>query len=128
MNIDVMRRAGQMVLINVDIFLFYITACFTQSEKAEDLANAIIQAVTPIRRSSCVLIRVDKAPCLLKLAQSSHSTLQELGITLEIGDDANKNSNCSFDKAIDELEKELKKIICGLLLRVRLFKRERFTF
>ena len=50
MNIDVMKRAGQMILVNIDIFSFYVTACFTPSEKAEDLAVAIIQSVTPIRR------------------------------------------------------------------------------
>ena len=110
MNIDVVRRANQMILVCVDVFSFYVTACFIPSEKADDLANAIIQVVTPIRQSNSVLVRVDKAPGFLKLAHSSQSSLSDIGIILEIGNDENKNSNCSVDKAIDELEKELIKI------------------
>ena len=110
MNIDVIRRATQLILVNVDSFSLYITACFIPSEKSEDLASGIIQVVTPVRHSGPILIRVDKAPGLLKLANSSQSALIDVGITLEIGNDANKNSNCSVDKAICELENEMKKI------------------
>ena len=110
MNVDIMRRASQLILVNVDLFSFYITACFTPSEKAEDLADAVIQAVTPIRHSGSLLVRADKAPGFVKLATSSQSSLTNVGIVLELGDDENKNSNCSVDKAISELEEELRKI------------------
>ena len=36
--------------------------------------------------------------------------MHDVGINLELGEDANKNSNCSVDKAIAELETELKKV------------------
>ena len=67
MNIDVLKRAGQLILVCVDMFSSYVTGCFADSEKSEDLASAIIQAVTPIRRSGSILIRVDQAPGLVKL-------------------------------------------------------------
>ena len=104
MNVDVLKRSGQIILVNVDLFSFYITACFSLSEKAEDLADAVIQAVTPIRHSGSLLVRSDKAPGFAKLAASSQSPLIDVGIILELGDNENKNSNCSVDKAISELE------------------------
>ena len=82
MNVDVLKRAGQLILVSVDLFSNYVTGCFANSETSEDLATAIIQAVTPIRRSISILVRVDKAPGLVKLANSKQSILSEVGITL----------------------------------------------
>ena len=110
MNADILKRANQLILVNIDLFSSYTTACFADSEKADDLAEAIIQAVTPIRINKPLIVRVDKAPGLVKLASSSHSLLKEVGINLVIANDGNKNSNCCVDKAINELESELKKI------------------
>ena len=110
MNIDILKRAGELILVNIDLFSGYVTTCFSNSERASDLAAAIIQAVTPIRHASSLLVRVDKAPALLSLANSSQSELLDVGIKLEVGEDENKNSNCCVDKAIAELEVELKKI------------------
>ena len=110
MNIDVIKRAGQLILVNIDLFSGYITACFTVSEQADDLSVFIIQVVTPIRHSDTVLVRVDKAPALQSLARDPTSDLLKLGIKLEIPLDDNKNSNCCVDKAINELEEELKKL------------------
>ena len=110
MNSDVLKRCGQLILVTVDLFSFFVTLCIISSEKAEDLANGIIQSVTPIRRAGNVVVRVDKAPGLVKLANSFNSVLEQAGITLELGDDGNKNSNCAVDKVINELEEELRKL------------------
>ena len=110
MNADILKRASQLVLVNMDLFSSYTTACFVESEKADDLAVALIQAVTPIRSNKTLNVRVDKAPGLVKLASSSHTLLDEVGIKLVLADDGNKNSNCCIDKVIKELEDELKKI------------------
>ena len=110
MNIDIMKRAGQTIVINTDLFSSYTTTCLSSSEKADDLAKAIIQVTTPIRRGASLLIRVDKAPGFVSLASTPDSSLSELGIKLELGDDGNKNSNCSVDRIIKELEEELKKL------------------
>ena len=110
MNSDVLKRCGQLILVTVDLFSFFVTLCIISSEKAEDLANGIIQSVTPIRRAGNVVVRVDKAPGLIKLANSPNSVFEQAGITLELGDDGNKNSNCAVDKVINELEEELRKL------------------
>ena len=77
MNADILKRAGQLILVNIDLFSNYVTACFSDSEKSDDLAAAIIQTVTPIRRSNPILVRVDKAPGLVKLTTSNQSILSE---------------------------------------------------
>ena len=50
MNVEILKRAEQLILVNVDHFSLFITTCFVASEKAKDLETAIIQAVTPIER------------------------------------------------------------------------------
>ena len=110
MNSDILKRAGQLILITMDLFSQYTTACFSPSEKSQDLADAIIQTVTPIRCSPSVLVRVDKSPGLTKLAADNNSILTTAGISLELGNDENKNSNCSVDKMMNELEAELRKL------------------
>ena len=110
MNIDVLKRAKQIIVVNVDLFSFYITACFSNSEKSEDMSKAILQVTTPIRSSCRLHLRVDKAPAFTKLASEEGSLLSQVGISLVLAEDDNKNSNCSVDKAIDELEQELKKL------------------
>ena len=110
MNIDVLKRSGQLILVNIDLFSSFVTTCFVMSEKSEDLARAIIQATTPVRRSATLYIRTDRAPGFIGLASSQHSLLGEVGIKLELGDHENKNSNCSIDKAICELEAEFLKL------------------
>ena len=110
MNIDVLKRSGQLIVVNIDLFSGFVTACFTDSEKSSDLSTAIIQVITPVRHSDTVLVRVDKAPALQSLAKDPSSDLTKLGINLDIPLDDNKNSNCRVDKAIYELEIELKKL------------------
>ena len=48
MNVDILKRAGQLILVCVDLFSSYVTACFIKSEKSDDLTEGIIQTVTPI--------------------------------------------------------------------------------
>ena len=110
MNIDILKREGQLVLVNVDLFSSFVTTCFIPSEIASDLAHSVIQATTPIRNSPTLLVRVDKAPGFASLAKSSNSLLDEVGIKLELANDENKNSNCYVDKVICELEEELRKL------------------
>ena len=103
MNIDIIRRAKQNIMINVDLFSKFVTSCLVDSEKASDLETGIIQCTTPVRNSKTINIRVDKAKGFLSLVKTPSTNLQELGICLEIGDDENKNSNCAVDKIINEI-------------------------
>ena len=110
MNIDIVKRSGQLIAVNTDLFSSYTTACFTQSEKIDDLATTILQLITPIRHSHTILVRVDGQSSLKSLAKNGHESLDSNGIRIILGEDFNKNSNCCVDKRIQELEKELKLI------------------
>ena len=67
-NIDVMRRAAQFVIVNVDRFSALTTAAIIASESRGDLCGAILAVMTPIRHSSRVMVRTDRAPALQSLA------------------------------------------------------------
>ena len=110
MNIDVLKREKQLILVNIDMFSSFVTSCFIDSEKTDDLIKAIIQITTPIRRSPNIVIRVDRAPAFTSLASSPNPLLEDLGIKLELADHENKNANCVVDKSINELEVEIKKL------------------
>ena len=110
MNVDIIKRSGQLILVNIDLFSGFVTCCFATSETANDLCKAIIDVITPIRHADIVQVRVDKAPGLASLARNETSDLTKLGIKLELPLDDNKNSNCCVDKAINDLEVELKKL------------------
>ena len=110
MNTDIMRRAGQYIMVNCDLFSGYTTACIISSEQKEDMVQGILHLVTPMRHCSRVLVRTDKAPALKSLAETPDQELVKNGIRLELGEDLNKNSNCSIDKKIQELEAELRRL------------------
>ena len=110
MNTDVMRRAGQLIMVNCDLFSGYTTACFICTEQKPDMVQGILNLVTPMRHCSKVQLRVDRAPALKSLAENHDQELVDNGITLELGEDLNKNSNCSVDKKIQELEAEIRRL------------------
>jgi hypothetical protein len=111
LNSDVIKRAGQMILVTADLFSDYTTATFTQSESHEDMKNAQLNTVTPIRHSHTLLILVDRSPTLKSLASREHEDLKLNGISLQLSDSFNKNLNCRVDKRIQELEKEILRIV-----------------
>ena len=80
MNADVLRRAGQIILVNMDIFSGYTTACFATSETREDMKDAILQIVTPIRHSHAVEIHTDQAPASKSLVTNEHEELTNNGM------------------------------------------------
>jgi hypothetical protein len=47
MNVDVLRRASQLIVVNCDRFSNFATATLTPSETREDLARAILARITP---------------------------------------------------------------------------------
>ena len=109
MNVDIMRRATQHIMVNCDRFSSMVTA-FAESEKREDMVKAILAVVTPIRHSNRVQVRADKASALQSLASRPDEQLQNNGIDMVLGHHGNPNSNCSVDKIIQELEAELKRL------------------
>ena len=105
---DIIKRSKQKIFIMRDQFSSLTTATLVKSEQAEDLKEAIILLTTPIRLSSNITIRVDAATAFQSLAKDKD--LLDLGITIEIGDVHNKNSNAVVDRACAELEEELTKL------------------
>ena len=103
---DVIKRAKQLIFISRDSFSDFVTASFINSEKADDLKEGIVATTNTIRRQSEITVRVDSAPGFLSLAKDKE--LDKLKIKLEISDPNNKNGLAIVDKAIQELEKELK--------------------
>ena len=110
MNADVMRRASQLILVNCDRFSNFVTACITPSEKREDMVQSLLSVITPVRHSSSVQVRTDRAKALSSLADRPDPQLAENGIHLDLGDHGNKNSNAAVDKMIQELEAELRRL------------------
>ena len=124
MNADVLKRAGQLILVNTDRFSNFTTATIIGSEKREDLAIGLLQVITPMRHSSNVQVRTDRARALVSLSATPDSQLVNNGIEVVLGDHANPNSNASVDKTMQDLEKEFlrldpsgAKISPGLLAR-----------
>ena len=110
MNSDIIKRAGQLIMVTSDLFSSYTTTTLIHSETKKDLSDGIIATTTPIRLASTITVRTDRAPALQALAREGH-LLSQIGIQILLPNDAfNKNSNCHVDKIIQELELEITKI------------------
>ena len=104
---DVMRRAGQKVLVVRDMLTSFTSATFTKDETASELRDALISTCLPLQFQSSK-IRVDCAPALRALRNDAK--LLSLGIEVDLGNEKNPNKNPVADKAIQELEQELLKL------------------
>lgn len=131
LSADVMRRAGQKILVVRDMLTSFTAAALIKDETASELRNSLITTCLPLQFQSST-IRVDCAPALRSLQDDTH--LLSLGIEVNLGDEKNPNKNPVADKAIQELELELLKLtgsplpvsttclvqaICNLNTRIR---------
>ena len=107
--IDVLRRAKQKIIVCRDQFSGFTTAAFIPDETIPSLQDGIIRITQTIKHPNHTLIRTDGAPAFKSLANQPNSPLKQLNITLEIDRPLYKNSNACVDKAIAELNTELKK-------------------
>ena len=82
---DVMHRAGQKILVNMDLFSEYTTACILTNEQKEEMTRGLILLTTFIRHSPEVTVRIDAAPALKALQISGHKDLTENCMKLELG-------------------------------------------
>ena len=110
MNIDIMQRAGQSIVVNCDRFSNFVTACFAHSQTRAEMIQCILTTVTPVRHGSKVQVRTDRAKAFSSLANSPDPQLEENGITMVLGDDANPNKNAAVDKMMQELEGEIRRL------------------
>ena len=102
---DVMRRTRQKVLVIRDQFSSFTLAQFIETENHQDLQNALIKMITPIRANDSVIIRTDQATGFQKL--KANKALEDLKISIELSDDYSKNGTAVVDKGIQELEREI---------------------
>ena len=106
---DVLRREKQMILVLLDKFSSFIFGMFILSEKHDVLREALIQLGTPFMHSQGCTIKVDNAPGFQAL--KNDELLQSVGIKIDFARVKNKNGNPTADKAIQELEGEIKRIV-----------------
>ena len=106
---DILRRAGQSILVVREVLSSFTTAAIVKNEKAETLRESLITLTNSLRIPTPVCVRVDEAPAFQSLSKCP--ILNELGITVEIGRTKNPNKNAVVDKAINELEKEIKRLV-----------------
>ena len=105
---DVMKHSKQNILVAVDDATGYVLTCVVKSEQAPDLAQGLAQLILPFRLGPQAVVRVDSARGLVKASTSP--LLTKFNINLDVGDSKNKNSCAIVDKAIQELEMELKRL------------------
>lgn len=104
---DVMKRSSQKILVTRDYFSSYTTACFIPNENRDAYRSGLIQTTADIRTGQGAIIRVDGATALQSMVKDK--VLQSNGLSLEIGRLKNPNKNAVADKAIQELETEIRK-------------------
>ena len=95
-SMDVMKRNGQNILFVVELFSQFCWIKVVNSEKASDLLEAIVDTVGPHVHPDGAVIRSDGAPgfqALRSLAEQEGSILQQLNISLELGQAHHKNKN-----------------------------------
>jgi hypothetical protein len=104
---DVMCRARQKILVIRDCFSSFTKAAIIHDETAATLRDAIIELTADIKASTGATVRVDGATSMQCLANDR--TMQSHNLTIEVGRLKNVNKNSVVDKAIQELEFELKR-------------------
>ena len=104
---DVIKRAKQVIFVARDTFSDFVTTSFIGSEKAEDLKTALTVSTNAVRSNAAITVWVDSASGFKSLAKNNRE-LSYLGISIELSDSNNKNGLAIVDKAIQELEKDIK--------------------
>ena len=120
-TVDILKMNKKNILVAVENFSGFLSTTFINSETAKDLLEGILITTTPFRSSftSKIHIRVDQAPGFRSLSKQDDE-LEQLGITLELGQAKNKNAVSLVDKKIKELEDELRKVSNNSILNVKL--------
>jgi hypothetical protein len=104
---DIMCRARQRIFLVRDCFSSYTVTQIIPNEQKDTLRSAIIETTAELKSPTICTIRVDGATALHSLINDPH--LKARNIKLEPGRLKNRNKNPIAEKAIQELEMELKK-------------------
>ena len=106
---DVIRRERQCIFVMRETVTSYTVTSIISDERHETLRDAIICSVStmhPLDGPSTV-VRTDPAPAFVSLA--TDDILRSSRISIEIGRTKNPNKNPVAEKAVAELETELKR-------------------
>ena len=106
---DVLRREKQCILVLLEKISTFVSAMVIPSEKNDDLREGIVHLAFPLMALNGCSIRVDNAPGFMPL--ENDEILRSVGICLDSGRVKNKNKNPTVDKAVQELEGELKRLL-----------------
>ena len=106
---DVLRRSGQKILPVRDIFSSFTVGLIVPNERADALREGLLQATTDLKHPTGSLIRVDDAPGFVAL--QTDNVLTNFGIQIDLGRTKNVNKNATADKAVQEIEKEIKRLV-----------------
>ena len=104
---DVLVRARQKILVIRDTFTSFTVVKIIQNEQKESLRSAIIETTAELKAVAGATIRVDGSTALQSLV--GDPILARHGLSLEVGRLKNRNKNPVAEKAIQEIEVELKK-------------------
>ena len=107
---DVIKRASQLIFTIKDHFSSLQNAILIESEKSEDLKNALILLSSTMRKPDLIHVTVDNAPGFNSLINNKDKDLEALKIVLVSTDEFNKNANAVIDKGCQELEEELMRL------------------
>ena len=110
---DVLKRCKQTILILRETTTSFTTASIISDEKSATLRDNLARLCIALRPTSGphVTIRVDPAPGFVALKDDS--ILHQLGMSVEVGRIKNVNKNPVAEKAIAELEDELRHQLPG---------------
>ena len=106
---DVIRRSKQKLLVVLEKLSSFISASIVPSEKGDDLKDGLVQLASPLMSPGGCSIKVDNASGFLSLKEDRY--LKNIGIKIDLSRLKNKNSNPTIDKAVQELEHELKRLL-----------------
>jgi hypothetical protein len=103
---DVLCRAKQRIFIIRDAFSSYTITKIISDEQSKTLRAALIETTAELKAASGCVVRVDGATAFHPLI--GDKDLIKKGIHLEVGRLKNRNKNPIAEKAVQELEHELK--------------------
>jgi hypothetical protein len=106
---DVLVREGQKVMVLREVLTSHTATKLIENQKHEELKKALICLALQYKTEDDITIRLDNAPGFLPLKEDP--LLAEYRIKLDFGEAKNPNHNPVAEKAIQELEKVLIKVV-----------------
>ncbi len=106
---DVIRRSKQAILVLRETSTSFTSASIIPDEKSTTLRDSLSTLFVSLHSPDgpAAVVRVDPAPGFIAL--QNDPTLRKLGMTLEIGRVKNVNKNPVAEKAVAEVEEELRR-------------------